>query len=367
MSDRPIGGGSSRSSGSAQGAMKVSNTRTCLIDASTAHRTAPGWVFGLPELAPGQRELIRAAKDSTVVVDVRSDVYSLGVVLYELLCGQVPFKAPTLELLQERIAHATPPSPLELEPEVPRDLSDLVMRALAKRPEDRFRSAAQFARELKRWGRGTLDAELPMAPGTIPGPLEASPGAAHIDTDEVGERRPARGLALVLSAAIVLAAGGVWWMLQAPDTAAAPTGVAVATPTPPQRDIAAPPATAPPPVPEATPARPQPPPTASTVTDTPAATSVPLVLAPAPAAPALEPPAVATAPSQASVRVRLTVLPWGEVEVNGRKVGVSPPLTVLNLKPGTYTVVLRNSDFAPHTVRLQVEPQKPTRVQHQFQ
>jgi N-acetyl-gamma-glutamyl-phosphate reductase len=40
----------------------VNNPRTCLIDASTAHRTAPGWVFGLPELAPGQREAIRKAK-----------------------------------------------------------------------------------------------------------------------------------------------------------------------------------------------------------------------------------------------------------------------------------------------------------------
>ncbi len=40
----------------------VTNPGTCLIDASTAHRTAPGWVFGLPELAPGQRALIRASK-----------------------------------------------------------------------------------------------------------------------------------------------------------------------------------------------------------------------------------------------------------------------------------------------------------------
>jgi N-acetyl-gamma-glutamyl-phosphate reductase len=40
----------------------VNNPRTCVIDASTAHRTQPGWAFGLPELAPGQRELIRASK-----------------------------------------------------------------------------------------------------------------------------------------------------------------------------------------------------------------------------------------------------------------------------------------------------------------
>ena len=40
----------------------VDNPRTCVIDASTAHRTAPGWVFGLPELAPGQRQALRASK-----------------------------------------------------------------------------------------------------------------------------------------------------------------------------------------------------------------------------------------------------------------------------------------------------------------
>jgi N-acetyl-gamma-glutamyl-phosphate reductase len=45
-----------------EAAAMVNNPRTCLIDASTAHRTAPGWTFGLPELAPTQRERIRAAK-----------------------------------------------------------------------------------------------------------------------------------------------------------------------------------------------------------------------------------------------------------------------------------------------------------------
>ena len=45
-----------------EAAALVTNPKTCLIDASTAHRTAPGWVFGLPELAPGQRELLRQTK-----------------------------------------------------------------------------------------------------------------------------------------------------------------------------------------------------------------------------------------------------------------------------------------------------------------
>ncbi len=47
---------------SREAAFMVNNDRTCLIDASTAHRTAPGWVFGLPELARGQRGAIQASK-----------------------------------------------------------------------------------------------------------------------------------------------------------------------------------------------------------------------------------------------------------------------------------------------------------------
>src|SRR5207237_6990719 len=45
-----------------EAAALVTNPKTCLIDASTAHRTAPGWTFGLPELAPSQREKLRAGK-----------------------------------------------------------------------------------------------------------------------------------------------------------------------------------------------------------------------------------------------------------------------------------------------------------------
>ena len=47
---------------SREAAAMVDNPNTCLIDASTAHRTVPGWAYGLPELAPGQRDAIRASK-----------------------------------------------------------------------------------------------------------------------------------------------------------------------------------------------------------------------------------------------------------------------------------------------------------------
>ena len=64
-----------------EAASLVTNPRTCLIDASTAHRTAPDWVFGLPELAPGQRERISRAESAafaTIVTPSHSVAVSRG-------------------------------------------------------------------------------------------------------------------------------------------------------------------------------------------------------------------------------------------------------------------------------------------------
>jgi serine/threonine-protein kinase len=81
-------------------------------------------------------------------VDSRSDLFSLGVLLYELLTGRSPFRGrDVLETLQ-RLASHRPPPVRQIRPEVPRALSDLVDRLLAKLPEERPASAAEVAREL---------------------------------------------------------------------------------------------------------------------------------------------------------------------------------------------------------------------------
>jgi serine/threonine-protein kinase len=65
--------------------------------------------------------------------------------------------------------------------------------------------------------------------------------------------------------------------------------------------------------------------------------------------------------------LRIAVTPWGEVELDGKKMGVSPPLTSLTLEPGEHVVVLRNTDFAPRTFRIKVEAGKNERVSHKFE
>src|ERR671931_1969039 len=94
-------------------------------------------------------------------VDERSDLYSVGIVLYEMLTGQVPFTGDTpLEIAMKHLS-AVPKPPSELRPEVPHDLDLIVLRALAKNPDERYQTAEEFDRDLAQVSEG-----LPVAAQT---------------------------------------------------------------------------------------------------------------------------------------------------------------------------------------------------------
>ena len=91
-------------------------------------------------------EQVRATK-----VDGRSDLFSLGVVLYEALTGRKPHQAETLAGLLNAIMSTTPPPPAQVDATVPEALSNVVMKAIARKPEDRYARGKEMANDLRRY------------------------------------------------------------------------------------------------------------------------------------------------------------------------------------------------------------------------
>jgi len=95
-------------------------------------------------------------------LNFQSDMYSLGVVIYELLTGQKPYTAPNLESLLKKIQSTDPTLPSKLRADLPKSIDGVVLRAIAKKSEHRYPSWAEFALELARVGQHVLP------PGTVP-------------------------------------------------------------------------------------------------------------------------------------------------------------------------------------------------------
>jgi tetratricopeptide (TPR) repeat protein/tRNA A-37 threonylcarbamoyl transferase component Bud32 len=170
-------------------------------------RTRSDVVIGTPlYLSPEQA---RGAK-----VDGRSDLFALGALLYECLTGRPAFSGANVIEIGAQVLHFDPPPPSKLNPRVPAELDRLTLKALSKRPEDRFQTADEFAAELAR-----VRSRLP-ASDTVPTRRLAGADYGHrssaLITMAEGLRRPKFSpLTLLASlAGLALLIWAVWYLRQ---------------------------------------------------------------------------------------------------------------------------------------------------------
>ncbi|WP_290870662.1 serine/threonine-protein kinase [Aquabacterium sp.] len=280
-------------------------------------------------------------------VDRRMDVWALGVVLFELLTFRRAFSGGSLEEIAEAVLDKPIPLAHEVNPEVPRALSDIVARAMQRDMAQRTRSARRLAAELRAWLEGQEGVGAAVG---LPAGARAAMGAqpASLGGVRAGLGRPAAWGAVAFSVLVLGAAA--WWLLRpghAPSSLemdqtlserAAASGVASAAgPVPKVAAVSAP----------------VPPLGGVQGASGPASVSAPV------SAPVAE-------ADVAPVEVRLAISPWGEVSVDGRPVGVTPPMNLLKLPPGRHTITIRNGDAPVFRQTLVLQPGRAASIQHRF-
>jgi serine/threonine-protein kinase len=323
--------------------------------------TVTGQVVGTPEyMSPEQAQGKK--------VDARTDVYALGIVTYEVFTGHVPFRGDTP--ISTILKHINDPPPLDGPPaeRLPAPLREVLRRALAKGPAERFPSARVFA-EAVRGARQPSSRQQPLS-------TEALEATTVVAASPV---RRARKAALVAAGLVVVGVAGLWLLRGVPRSL---------DPVPSPSPSTVVPAEEPVPLPEpetALPAEPPLPTTTATPSPSPKPTTgTPGVKArssspreetpkPTPTPPPVSPPFGATAsvptptptPVPGTGSLQLGVRPWAEIAIDGKVVGTTP-LDKIPLPAGKHEVRLRHPGYQPVVREVVIRAEETKRLIFDF-
>ncbi len=195
---------------------------------AAGHTTLTGQILGTPAFMPPEQF-------TGAPIDGRADIFSLGVVLYWMATGEQPFPGESMTAVSYKVVHTEPVPPRKLNPSIPIKLENIILKCLAKNPDERYQTGEDLARELGEVRKGSTSASLQSTTVYMPAP-GGDPNATLIETSPTAptgrtlamqplERAVAPGsksksiLALAAVAIVAIVAGG-WYMLRRRETPA---------------------------------------------------------------------------------------------------------------------------------------------------